>query len=40
MGPQRYPAVVAKLLADLETEWGDGFMPGDKWIGIVYPGIY
>ncbi len=33
-------AVAAKPLADLETEWGDGFMPGDKWIGIVYPGVY
>jgi len=33
-------AVAAKPLADLEAEWGDGFLAGDTWIGVVYPGVY
>ncbi|MEH6579326.1 MAG: MBL fold metallo-hydrolase [Amphritea sp.] len=33
-------AVAAKPLADLEAEWGDGFLKGDQWIEITYPGIY
>ncbi len=32
-------AIEAKPLADLEEEWGDGIFTGDKWIGIIYPGV-
>ncbi len=28
-----------KPLADLDDEWGDGFLSAEKWLGIVYPGI-
>ena len=33
-------AIAAEPLADLEAEWGDGFMPGDAWIRTVYNGVY
>ncbi len=33
-------AVAAKPLADLEATWGDGLFTGDRWIEIVYPGVY
>jgi len=33
-------AVAAKPLDDLEAEWGDGLFKGDKWIELVYPGVY
>lgn len=33
-------AVAAKPLADLEKEWGDGLFTGDRWIEIIYPGVY
>ncbi|MFT5658667.1 MAG: cyclase [Gammaproteobacteria bacterium] len=32
-------AVSKKPLADLEAKWGNGIFTGDKWIGIVYPGV-
>ena len=32
-------AVAKKPLADLEANWGKGIFTGDKWIGIVYPGV-
>lgn len=32
-------AVAKKPLADLEPKWGKGIFNGDKWIGIVYPGV-
>ncbi len=31
--------VAAKPLADLEAEWGDGFLPTDKWVRIVLEAI-
>jgi hypothetical protein len=27
-------------LKDLESRWGGGIFTGEKWIGIVYPGVY
>lgn len=24
---------------DLDAEWGDGFLPADKWLGIIYDGL-
>jgi len=33
-------AIAAKPLADLEAEWGDGLFKGDKWIELVYAGVY
>lgn len=32
--------VKRKPLADLEAEWGDGLMSGDKWIEATYAAIY
>ena len=32
-------AVAEKPLADLDEKWGDGFLPTDKWIKIIYDGI-
>lgn len=39
-GKSAAEAVAAKPLADLEAEWGDGLFTGDKWIELVYPGVY
>ena len=33
-------AVAQAPLADLEEKWGGGLFPGDKWIKIIYPGVY
>lgn len=33
-------AVAAKPLADLEETWGDGLFTGDRWIQVVYAGVY
>jgi cyclase len=33
-------AVAAQPLTDLETEWGDGLFKGDRWVELVYPGVY
>lgn len=33
-------AVAAKPLADLEAEWGDGLFKGERWVELVYPGVY
>lgn len=33
-------AMAAKPLADLEETWGGGLFSGDRWIELVYAGIY
>ena len=33
-------AVAAKPLADLEGEWGKGIFTGDRWIEVIYSGVY
>ena len=33
-------AVAKAPLADLEAKWGGGIFTGDKWIQIIYPGVY
>lgn len=33
-------AVAAKPLADLEPSWGDGLFTGDRWIELIYAGVY
>lgn len=33
-------AVAAKPLADLEETWGGGFLSGDRWVELVYAGVY
>ena len=33
-------AVAKAPLADLEAKWGGGIFIGEKWIEIVYPGVY
>ncbi|NKB59879.1 MAG: MBL fold metallo-hydrolase [Alphaproteobacteria bacterium] len=38
-GKSAADAVAAKPLSDLETTWGKGFLPTDKWITIVYDGV-
>lgn len=38
-GKSAAEAVASKPLSDLETEWGGGFLPTDKWISIVYDGV-
>jgi glyoxylase-like metal-dependent hydrolase (beta-lactamase superfamily II) len=38
-GKTAQEAVAAKPLADLEAPWGDGFLTGDRWIEIIYPGV-
>ena len=32
-------AVAEKPLEDLESEWGGGMIPGDRWIEITYSGL-
>lgn len=39
-GASAEDAVKSKPLADLEAKWGGGIFTGDKWIEIVYPGVY
>lgn len=38
-GKSAAEAVAEKPLSDLETTWGQGFLPTDKWITIVYDGV-
>jgi cyclase len=33
-------AIAQNPLEDLEATWGGGFFKGEKWISIIYPGIY
>ncbi len=33
-------AISQNPLEDLEAIWGGGFFKGDKWISIIYPGVY
>lgn len=33
-------AVAAKPLADLEPTWGGGLFSGDRWIELIYAGVY
>lgn len=33
-------ALMHDPLADLEAQWGNGIFTGEKWIGIIYPGVY
>jgi glyoxylase-like metal-dependent hydrolase (beta-lactamase superfamily II) len=33
-------AIAAKPLADLEAAWGDGLFKGERWIELIYPGVY
>lgn len=33
-------AVAAKPLEDLEATWGDGLFKSDRWIELVYSGVY
>ncbi len=38
-GKDRDAVVAAKPTADLDAEWGDGFLQPDVWVGIVYDGL-
>jgi glyoxylase-like metal-dependent hydrolase (beta-lactamase superfamily II) len=38
-GKTRDEVVAAKPTADLDAEWGRGFMGPDTWVGIVYDGF-
>ena len=38
-GKSRDEVVAAKPTADLDEEWGDGFLKPDLWVGIVYDGM-
>ena len=33
-------AIIHEPLADLEAKWGNGIFTGEKWIKIIYPGVY
>lgn len=33
-------AIAAKPLADLEETWGGGLFSGDRWVELVYTGVY
>jgi cyclase len=33
-------AMAQEPLKDLEATWGGGYLNGDKWISIIYPGVY
>lgn len=39
-GKTAQEAIAANPLADFETEWGDGLFKGDRWIELIYPGVY
>jgi len=39
-GKSAEEAIAAKPLADLEAVWGDGMFKGERWIELVYPGVY
>ncbi|MBQ0720608.1 MAG: MBL fold metallo-hydrolase [Gammaproteobacteria bacterium] len=38
-GKTEAEVVAAKPLAKLDKEWGDGFLPSDVWVKIVYSGM-
>ena len=38
-GKNEAEVVAAKPLAELDKEWGDGFIPTDVWVKIVYSGM-
>jgi glyoxylase-like metal-dependent hydrolase (beta-lactamase superfamily II) len=39
-GQSTAEAIAAKPLADLEETWGNGLFTGDRWIEIIYNGVY
>ena len=39
-GKTAQEAVATKPLADLEATWGNGLFKSDRWIELVYPGVY
>lgn len=38
-GKNEAEVIAAKPLAELDKEWGDGFIPTDVWVKIVYSGM-
>ena len=38
-GKTEAEVIAAKPLAELDKEWGDGFIPTDVWVKIVYSGM-
>jgi len=38
-GNTRDEVIAAKPTADLDEEWGDGFLQPDAWVGIVFDGL-
>ncbi len=38
-GKNEADIIAAKPLAELDKEWGDGFIPTDVWVKIVYSGM-
>ncbi|MEZ0121411.1 MAG: MBL fold metallo-hydrolase [Candidatus Reddybacter sp.] len=38
-GKNEAEVIAAKPLAELDKEWGDGFLPSDVWVKIVYSGM-
>ncbi|OUS10720.1 MBL fold metallo-hydrolase [Gammaproteobacteria bacterium 53_120_T64] len=38
-GKNEAEIIAAKPLAELDKEWGDGFLPSDVWLKIVYSGM-
>ena len=38
-GKNEAEVIAAKPLAELDKEWGDGFIPSDVWVKIVYSGM-
>jgi len=38
-GKNEAEIIAAKPLAELDKEWGDGFLPSDMWVKIVYSGM-
>ncbi len=38
-GKSEAEVIAAKPLAELDKEWGDGFIPTDVWVKIVYSGM-
>ena len=39
-GKTAQEAVAESPLADLEESWGDGLFKGDRWIELIYSGVY
>jgi len=38
-GKNEAEVIAAKPVAELDKEWGDGFLPSDMWVKIVYSGM-